>query len=238
MTKRLLTASAMVLLLTACSTTDVQRTLDTILGENLTTAEISAGLKQALEIGITKGAERLGEQGGYFSSVYRINLPPQAQQITDRLRIIPGFSDLEETIIKKINRGAEDAAKEAVPIFTNAIKEMTFQDATNILMGPDSAATTYLRRSTYDELYDAFNPIIIESLDQFEARSLWRDAVGAYNKIPLVEQMNPDLDDYVTREALDGLFGMVEKEEKNIRENVSARTTQLLQRVFSRQDNS
>jgi len=228
----------MTLFFSACSSTDVQRTIDTILGSGeLSSAEISSGLKQALEIGITKGAERLSEEGGYFNSVYRISLPPEAQKITEKLRVIPGFSDLEETIIRKINRGAEDAAKKAVPIFADAIKGMTFDDAKNILLGPNDAATSYLQRNTYDRLYDAFNPVIIESLDEFNARDLWRDAVNTYNKIPLVEPANPDLDDYVTGEALEGLFGMVEKEEQNIRENVSARTTELLQRVFARQDN-
>lgn len=238
MLKRALLYSLMTLFLTACSSTDVQRTLDTLLGSGeLSTAEISSGLKQALEIGISKGAERLSAEGGYFNSVYRIGLPPQAEEIAEKLRVIPGFSDLEETLIRRINRGAEDAAGKAVPIFTDAIKEMTFADAKNILLGPNDAATGYLQRKTYDRLYDAFNPVIVESLDQFEARKLWRDAVNAYNKLPLVEPANPDLDDYVTGEALEGLFGMVEKEEQNIRENVSARTTELLQRVFARQDN-
>lgn len=226
------------MLLGACSTSDVQRTLGTLLGSGeLSSSEISAGLKQALEIGITKGADRLSEPGGYFESVYRIPLPPEARKVAEKLRFIPGFSDFEETLVRRINRGAEDAAKKAAPIFINAIKEMTIQDARDILLGPQNAATSYLRQATYVDLYDAFNPIIVESLDEFDARRLWRDAIETYNNIPLVEPANPDLDDYVTTEALEGLFGMVEKEEVNIRENVSARTTELLQRVFKVQDN-
>jgi hypothetical protein len=238
MLKRYLRYLLPLVLLTSCSTTDVQRTLDTLLGSGeLSSSEISAGLKQALEIGITKGSDRLSEPGGYFDSVYRIPLPPEAEKVAEKLRIIPGFSDFEETIVRRINRGAEDAAKKAAPIFINAIKEMTIQDARDILLGPQDAATRYLHRATYDPLYEAFNPVIIESLDEFKARELWSEAMEAYNKIPLVEPANPDLDDFVTTKALEGLFGMVEKEEINIRENVSARTTELLRRVFAAQDN-
>jgi hypothetical protein len=202
----------------------------------LTNAEVSAGLKEALNIGIANGADRLSQPGGYFNSAYRILLPPEARQITERLAIIPGFNDLENILLAKINQGAEDAAKKAVPIFAAAIRQMTFQDAMNILMGEKNAATTYLQRTTFDALYQEFNPVIVESLDKFDARKVWGDAVGVYNKLPLITPANPDLGDYVTREALNGLFGMVEKEELNIRQNVSARTSDLLRRVFARQD--
>ena len=115
---------------------------------------------------------------------------------------------------------------------------MTFKDAMNILMGEKNAATTYLNRNTHSKLYAEFNPVIIKSLDKFKARQYWKDAVNAYNKIPFVQKANPDLDDYVTTEALKGLFSMVEKEEKNIRTNVSARSTDLLKKVFAKQDNN
>lgn len=235
--KRLVFYSWSLILLTSCSSSQVQSALNTILGNGeLTSAEVSDGLKQALEMGITKGADLLSQPGGYFNSIYRIELPPQAQTITERLRIIPGFSNLESTIVEKINRGAEDAARKAAPIFVDAIKQMTFQDAFNILMGADTAATNYLRQATYTRLYEAFNPVIVESLDKFDARKIWSDAVAKYNKIPLIEPANPDLDDYVTSEALAGLFDMVQKEEKNIRLNIDARTTELLKKVFARQD--
>jgi len=225
--------------LASCSSTDVQRTLDTFMNSGrLTNEEVAGGLKQALNIGITKGSERLSQPGGYFESVYRIELPPEAQKVTDKLQSIPGFSNLEEKVLEKINRGAEDAAKKAAPIFASAISQMTFQDAMDILMGEKNAATQYLQRTTFDSLYQEFNPVIVESLDKFNARELWSDAVTAYNKIPFVESANPDLDDYVTREALDGLFAMVEKEEQRIRQNVSARTTDLLKKVFARQDDT
>jgi hypothetical protein len=143
---------------------------------------------------------------------------------------------VEDIILEKINRGAEDAAKKAKPIFVNAIKQMSFADAMDILMGEQNAATAYLNRTTYDPLYKEFNPVIVNSLDKFDARKYWKDAVNAYNKIPLVQKVNPELDDYVTKEALKGLFSMVENEEKNIRTNIAARTTDLLKRVFAKQD--
>jgi len=113
---------------------------------------------------------------------------------------------------------------------------MIFNDAMGILMGEKNAATAYLQRTTSQPLYNEFNPVIVSSLDKFQARKYWADAVNAYNKIPFVEKANPDLDDYVTKEALKGLFSMVEKEELNIRTNISARTSDLLRRVFAKQD--
>ncbi|MFZ2897085.1 MAG: DUF4197 domain-containing protein [Saprospiraceae bacterium] len=202
----------------------------------LTTAEIASGLKQALEIGITEGAGKLSQTDGYFKSAYKISLPPEAQKVTAKLRNVPGFTDVENIILEKINRGAEDAAKKAAPIFKSAITQMTFNDAMGILMGSQNAATQYLNRATYNQLYTEFNPVIVESLDKFNARKYWADAVNAYNKIPLVEKANPDLDDDVTKQALTGLFSMVEKKELEIRTNIASRTTDLLRRVFAKQD--
>lgn len=226
--------------LTACDTTDLNSVLGTILGsENgLTSTEIGNGLKQALEIGITKGADRLSRENGYFQSPYKILLPEEARKVTDRLQNIPGFSNLEANVLEKINRGAEDAASKAKPIFVNAIKSMTITDALGILKGDKDAATSYLKRVTYQQLYNEFNPVIVTSLDKFNARQYWSDAVNTYNRIPLVnDQVDPDLDDYVTNKALDGLFAQVAKEELDIRNNIAARTTDLLRRVFAAQDN-
>ncbi len=202
----------------------------------LTEADVAAGLKEALTIGSGKGADQLSQLDGYYKSPYKILLPAEARQITERLKVVPGFSDVEEVILERINRGAEDAAAKAKPIFVNAIRQMTITDAMNILMGNNDAATRYLERSTFDALYREFNPVIVESLDKFNARKYWADAVNAYNRIPLVNKANPSLDDYVTREALKGLFAIVEKEEQNIRSNLSARTSDLLKRVFAKQD--
>lgn len=236
--RSILYSGLMILFLASCTPQEMRDALGTITGNTeLTTAEVAGGLKEALTIGIGKGSDRLSQLDGYFKSPYKIVLPAEARKVTDKLKVVPGFSDVENVILEKINRGAEDAAKSAKPIFVDAIKKMTFEDALSILMGPDNAATSYLDRTTNEQLYLAFNPVIEQSLDKFNARKYWSDAVTAYNKLPFIDKVNPDLDDYVTREALKGLFSMVEKEELEIRKNVSARTSELLKRVFAKQDN-
>jgi hypothetical protein len=238
---RLFKSFTMLLLFSAlimgCTAQQIQSALETIGSEGgLTSEEVGSGLKQALEFGISEGAQRLSQKDGYYKSPYKILLPPEARKVADKLQNVPGFTQLEETILEKINRGAEDAAKRAKPIFVDAIRKMTFRDAMNILMGSDNAATSYLNQATYNNLYQEFNPVIVNSLDKFNARDYWADAVNAYNKLPFVDPVNNDLDDYVTKEALTGLFSMIEKKEKDIRNNVSARTTTLLREVFAKQD--
>ncbi|MCB0571391.1 MAG: DUF4197 domain-containing protein [Phaeodactylibacter sp.] len=205
-------------------------------GTPLTQEEAGRGLKEALDAGVGEAVSFLSAEDGYYKSIYKILLPEEAQQVANRLRAVPGFSNFEEDALMKINRAAEDAAQKAKPIFVSAIKQMTFQDAMNILMGNKDAATRYLEKSTYSQLYDEFRPVVIESLDKFNARTYWHDGVTAYNKIPLVSKANPELDDYVTKQALLGLFSLIETKELDIRENTSARTTELLRKVFAKQD--
>lgn len=200
--------------------------------------EIGKALKQALSNGVTKGVNTLSQKDGYFKSAYKILLPDDVRKVTTKLKSVPGFSNLENELLEKMNRGAEDAAKEAGPIFLGAITSMTIQDATNILMGADNAATTYLNKTTNQQLYDKFNPKIVTSLDKIGANSLWTKAANAYNAIPLVTKVNNDLDDYVTKKALDGLFGKIAEEEKNIRRNKTFRSTELLKKVFAKQDSN
>lgn len=241
--KKLFILLSIAVVFSSCDPKTFQAALESVLEEGggvaaLSKEEVGAGLKEALDIGITKGAQKLSQQDGYFKSPYKILLPPEAQKVADRLQNVPGFKRLEATILEKINRGAEDAAKKATPIFKEAITKMTFRDAFDILMGADNAATNYLEKSTYQNLYSEFNPVIIQSLDKFKARKIWSDAVNAYNKIPLnQDKADPDLDDYVTKRALDGLFQMVAKKELDIRRNVAARTSDLLKKVFAKQDN-
>jgi hypothetical protein len=213
----------------------LQQAAGTILNEP-SLEEIGNGLKEALSKGITKGANVLASKDGYYKSAYKILLPSDVRTVTDKLKNIPGFSNIEEELLEKMNHGAEDAAKEAAPIFITAIKGMTFQDASNILMGSDNAATSYLNRTTNQQLYDKFKPKIVSSLDKIGANDLWSKAINTYNKIPLVNKVNSDLGDYVTKEALKGLFKKVEEEEKNIRRNKAARTSDLLKKVFAKQD--
>lgn len=217
----------------ACDT--LQEVAESVLSEP-SLEEIGRGLKEALSKGATKGADFLSQRDGYYKSVYKILLPEEARRVTSKLRNVPGFEKLEENLLEKINRGAEDAAKEAGPIFLASIRQMTFQDATNILMGADNAATAYLNRTTSQPLYEKFNPKIVASLDKVGLNNLWRQAADTYNRIPLVTKVDNDLDDYITKKALEGLFSKVEEEERNIRRNGVARTSDLLRRVFSKQD--
>ncbi len=221
------------LLLPSCDT--LRQVADDYLNEP-TLEEIGLGLKQALEFGISEGANVLSKRDGYFKSVYKILLPEEARIVTERLKVIPGFSNLESIILEKLNRAAEDAAKSAAPIFVDAIRDMTFNDAVGILMGPDDAATQYLNQKTFDPLYQEFKPVIVTSLNKFNAIQYWADAVNAYNKIPFIDKVNPNLDEYVTEKALEGLFAMVANKELKIRNDISHRTTDLLKKVFAKQD--
>lgn len=225
------------LIFNSCTPAELQRARDAMnMEEGLTSSEISQGLKSALQIGITKGADQLSNYDGYYKSIYKIFLPAEVQTITSKLRNIPGFNTVEETLVEKVNRAAEDAAKSAKPIFINAITSMTFNDALNILMGADNAATSYLERVTRTQLYNQFNPTIINSLNKFGALDYYKSAVNKYNSLPFVTKLNPKLDDYVTNKALDGLFGMVQAEELKIRKNPVERVTALLKKVFAKQD--
>jgi len=222
--------------LTACK--ELQQLAGAVLTtDTLSSLDIGNGLKEALTIGISKGADKLSITDGYFKSAYKVLLPEEAQKVTSKLQNVPLFGNVEEKILEKINRAAEDAAKSAKPIFVSAIKQMTFQDATNILMGQDDAATNYLNRATYNQLYSEFKPVIVNSLNKFNALDYWGDVVTKYNSIPFVQKLNPELEDYVAKKALNGLFSMVAKKELDIRRNVSSRTSDLLQKVFAKQDN-
>ena len=227
-----------VLLLSACTSQQINQTLNTVLNGGLTSADIGNGLKEALRIGAQEGANELSREGGYFDDLtYRILLPEEVRRVTDKLQNVPGFSNLEQVILKKINQGAEDAAKSAAPIFVDAIRQMSIQDAVGILRGSNNAATQYLETSTSAALTAEFAPVINTSLDKFEANKLWLDAANAYNNFPLTRQkVNTNLGAYVTERALEGLFKKVALKELDIRENVGARTTDLLRRVFAQQD--
>lgn len=224
--------------LTSCDPKLLNDIATTVLSDPtaLTDGQIGSGLKEALNVGISHGVDVLSAKDGYYKSAYKILLPPEARKVTDRLQKIPGFTNVEEILLEKINRGAEDAATRAKPIFVSAIKGMSFADARNILLGQNNAATQYLNTKTNRQLYNEFNPVIVNSLDKFQARKYWKDAITAYNRIPFIQKINTDLDDYITTQALNGLFDMVEKKETKIRVDVKERTSDLLQRVFALQD--
>jgi len=201
----------------------------------LSTAEVADGLKEALIKGISTGADLTSAVDGYFKNPQiKIPFPPEVQKVETKLRQI-GLGNEVDKFVLTLNRGAEDAAKEAKPIFIEAIRQMSIQDAWGILKGTDDAATQYLKRTTSGLLKEKFKPVIANSLQKVSATRYYSDIVNTYNKIPLTEDVNPNLDDYATDKAIDGLFIMIAKEEKNIRENPLERTTDLLKRVFAAQ---
>jgi hypothetical protein len=203
---------------------------------NPTVLEISAGLKQALEIGTAQGADQLSAKDGFLGNLaVKILFPPEAQKVEQTLRTL-GLNSLADNVILSINRAAEDAAKEAKPIFIAAIKQMTITDATNILLGNKDAATSYFKRVTTAQLLQKFEPVITASLNKVGATKYWGDAATAYNKIPLVKPVNTNLSNYVAQKAIDGMFYQVAQEELKIRENIGARSTSLLQKVFGYAD--
>ncbi|SCY87849.1 DUF4197 domain-containing protein [Flavobacterium caeni] len=199
-------------------------------------ADISAGLKEALNNGITKQVSKLTVTDGFFrNEAVKILLPDELKKVDKTLRDL-GMSSLADEGLKVLNRAAENAVKEATPIFAGAVKNMTFTDARNILLGNDSSATTYLQNTTSTQLYTKFNPVVKTSLGKVGADKVWNQIITKYNAIPLVKKVNPDLNDYVTDKAMEGVFKMVAVEEKDIRNNLSARTSDLLKRVFALQD--
>ncbi|WP_324069546.1 MAG: DUF4197 domain-containing protein [Flavobacterium sp.] len=202
----------------------------------LSQAEIGNGLKEALNNGIAKQVSKLTATDGFFKNeAVKILLPEELQTVDKKLRQI-GMSKLADEGLKVINRAAEDAVKEATPIFVDAVKQMTFTDAKNILMGNESSATTYLQNTTSTALYTKFNPVIKNSYTKVGADKVWKEIITKYNSIPLVKKVNPDLTDYNTKKAMEGVFKMIAVEEKDIRTNLASRSSDLLRKVFALQD--
>ena len=202
----------------------------------LSQAEIGNGLKEALNNGITKQVSKLTATDGFFKNeAVKILLPEELQTVDKKLRQI-GMSKLADEGLKVINRAAEDAVKEATPIFVDAVKQMSFNDAKNILMGNESSATTYLQNTTSTALYTKFSPVIKNSYTKVGADKVWKEIITKYNSIPLVKKVNPDLTDYTTKKAMEGVFKMIAVEEKDIRTNLASRSSDLLRKVFALQD--
>jgi hypothetical protein len=219
------------------SCAEMQQVMDQLpQGTGLTQAEIGNGLKEALNNGISKQVTKLTTTDGFFKNeAVKILLPDELKIVDTKLRQI-GLSSLADEGLKVLNRAAEDAVKEATPIFVDAVKQMTFNDAKNILMGNNTAATTYLQNTTSNALYTKFNPVIKNSFAKVGADQVWNNIITKYNSIPLVTKVNPDLTDYTTNKAMEGVFKMIAVEEGNIRTNLNARSSDLLKKVFAMQD--
>ena len=240
----------LIFLLTGCAELMqlAQQTLEE--GQPLTQTEIIAGLKEALVVGTNKSADILGATDGYYKDeLVKILLPPEADIIVKNINKVPGGERLLEDVLLKINRAAEDAVSEAKPIFVNSVTSMTITDAVGILKGADNAATQYLHKTTYNQLFDLYRPKIKNSIDKklvgdISTAKSWNTLTGEWNKIAgtMVGQIagfkkvEVELDDYLTHKALDGLFLKIENEEKQIRKDPLARVSNLLKRVFGSLD--
>lgn len=210
------------------------------LESGITQDEAASGLKQALEFGVKSGTDFLGKTDGFLkNAAYKVLLPEEVRKAEQDIRKIPLVGDLAGTqmdkLITQMNRGAENAMAEAKPIFINAIKAMTIQDAINIVTGGDGAATSYLKRVTSDQLREKFRPVIKNSLDELNVNDLWTDVSTFYNTATN-KNVTTDLNDYVTEKAMTALFTEIKKEEDKIREDPVARTTDILKKVFGYAD--
>lgn len=197
----------------------------------LSTEEIVAGLKEALSVGSNRAAEKLSLADGFFrDAVIKILMPEEAKKVEQKLRAL-GMGKQVDNAILSMNRAAEDAAKSAAPIFAKAVREMSFSDALSILRGSEDAATVYLKSKTAAALTEAFRPVIESSLEKVNATKCWISVFTTYNKFS-AEKVNTDLKAYVTEKALAGIFYQLAQEERSIRKNPVARTSDILKKVF------
>ena len=210
--------------------------LPNVYGSAITDDQIAAGLRAALDQGIEQQVSKLAQTDGFLKNeLVKILLPEELKKVDAGLRSI-GLSSLADKGLEVINRAAEDAVGESTPIFIDAIKGITFTDAKNILLGNDDAATQYLNGKTNSALYEKFSPVIKNSLDKVGADTIWSNIISRYNTIPFTTAVNPDLTDYVSEQALGGVFKMISVEEANIRNKINFRSTDLLKQVFALQD--
>ena len=202
-------------------------------GGDVTEAEAGEGIKDALAQGLVKAVLQLNKEDGFFKdALYKILMPPDAKKIENTLRDL-GMNKMVDKAILQINRAAEDAAGYAKPIFVDAIKSMTLTDAIGLVRNGDTSATHFFREKTTEKLVTSFLPVIKTSLDKVEATKYYADVINTYNNFPTTfKKLNPDLPGFVTAKATDALFDLVAKEEVNIRQNIAARTTELLRKVF------
>ncbi len=200
---------------------------------SLSNEDIVAGLKEALSVGAKNSSDKLSAVDGFFANAaIKVLMPEEAKKVESTLRGM-GMGNLVDKAILSMNRAAEDASKSAAPIFIDAIKSMSIQDAVGILKGSDTAATSYLKTKTTNSLTEAFRPVIETALQKTDATKYWKDVFDTYNKLPTTfNKVNTDLAGFVTEKALTGIFYQVALEEKNIRENPAARVTDILKKVF------
>jgi len=226
-----------ILPLTSCSQADfnkITKEVDkTIKGNKpLTNDEIIRGLKEALNVGSKNASTSASKLDGFFrNTIIKIPFPPEAKEMETKLRSI-GMNKQVDEFILTVNRAAEEAAKQAAPVFMNAVTSMTINDGLSILRGKDTAATAYLRRTTGAQLHNMFKPKIKDATQKVQVTKYWNPLASTYNALPFVKKVNPDLEEYITQRALTGLFYLVSQEEIKIRKDPAARVTEILKRVF------
>ncbi len=197
---------------------------------------IANALKEALNKGITNQVSKLAVTDGFYGNdLVKIQIPEELSLLEGTLKKF-GQEKLLNDGIKSLNRAAEDAVKEATPIFVKAITNIKITDAKTILFGTENAATAYLEKSTNADLYKKIAPLVQASIGRVGADVAWGMLIDKYNKIPLLDKVNPDINDYVTKKTLEGAFKMIAVEEKNIRTDLNSRTSGLLQTVFGMLD--
>lgn len=196
--------------------------------------EVIKGLKEALSLGTNSSSSLAGKMDGYYKNPRLfIPWPEEAMDMKIKLSKI-GFSNKITEFEVSLNRAAEEAAIKAAPIFVDAIKNMSVQDGFAILNGADTAATGYLRKTTYASLKDAFLPVVKEAIKKVNVTGYWNPLMTSYNKLPGVKKQNPNLDEYVTNKAINGLMILIADEEIKIRKDPAARVTELLKKVFAK----
>jgi hypothetical protein len=234
--KLFFTLFSLVIFFSSCET--AQQILSTIpTTTEPTTAQVAAGLKEALTIGAQNSTSRLSAANGYFANAaIKILMPPEAKKVESTLRSM-GLGNIVDKAIRSMNQGAEEASKAAQPIFVNAIQQMTINDAVGILKGDDFAATNYFKQKTTASLTAAFRPSITAALKKVDATKYWSDVFTAYNKFSATP-VNTDLTAYVTEKAIEGIFHELALEEQKIRKDPAARVTELLKKVFGKNTNA
>lgn len=240
MMKKILTLSAtmvFLLFIYACTQSQIKQVTDVINttsggGGGLTNAEVISGLREALKVGTNNGTSMASKLDGYYKNPRLfIPFPPEVNNVKEKVEAL-GMKSQVDKFVMTMNRGAEEAAKEAAPIFINAIKAMTINDGFSILKGGDGAATSYLKDKTTAELFSKFLPVVKNCLSKVKLTDYWNPVITTYNKIPGVEKKNPDLDKYVTERAISGLFLLIADEENKIRKDPAARISDILKKVF------
>lgn len=238
MRKVFFVSALLAVLVGSCTSQQLAETMRVLTEEDtaLTTGDVESGLRAALIKGVSEGAGEVSKVGGYLNNPkIKIPFPPEVVKVENTLRDI-GMGSLVDDFVSTLNHGAEEAAKEAKPIFVSAIKQMTIADAWNILNGNNDEATQYLKRTTTSELTAKFSPVIDAALQQTGATRYYTQIVDKYNSIPFIQKVNPDLTAYATERAIDGLFVKIAEEEAKIRENPAARTSEILRKVFGAQN--